>query len=133
MKVQCRFNLGKNLSKRTLEAGDLPTTEFQLDIGTEYIVYGISLWRGALYYLTMDKYMTLPTWHPADLFIVTDNLTPVEWYFKYFGFNETFNLNALWGYKELVLDETHYTGLIERENEAIKVFLKRKEEIDEFI
>ena len=70
MKVKCLFNIGKDLPKRTLEIRDLPTTEYPLKIGDEYIVYGISLWKGVVNYLTMDKYMDLPSWHPADLFSV---------------------------------------------------------------
>ncbi|TWK83999.1 hypothetical protein CHCC20333_4672 [Bacillus paralicheniformis] len=37
----------------------------------------------------------------------------------------------MWGYKELVMDESHFDGLMERENDALKVFLERKKEIDE--
>lgn len=75
--------------------------------------------------------MTLPSWYPADLFTVIDNLLPLEWYFNYHGFIENWNLNAIWGYKEIALDEKHYEGLIEREDVAIRIFLKRKKEIEE--
>jgi len=125
------FNMGKDLPLRTLEVGDLPSTEYQLRIGDEYVVYSISIWNGAIYYLTKDKYMTLPSWYPADLFTVIDNLLPLEWYFSYHGFKENWKLNAIWGYKEIALDEKHYEGLIEREDTAIRIFLKRKQEIEE--
>jgi len=40
-------------------------------------------------------------------------------------------ISAIWRYKELVLDESHYDELIEREDSVIRVFLKRKKEIEE--
>lgn len=132
MKVKCITNQGKDLSPKTLEEGYLLTTDFQLTVGDSYFVYGISLWRGILHYLTMDRHQTLPDWHPAELFVVTENLLPLEWYFRFYNKNESQYLNALWGYRELVLDDKHYEGLIERDNECVRIFLKHKTEVDEY-
>lgn len=131
MKIKCIGNSGRDLSLKALEAGHFLTTEFDLKVGDVYMVYGISLWKGIIQYLTMDKQVTLPFWYPADLFVVLDNLLPMEWYYRFFGHTENCDLTALWGYRELVLDENHYTALIDRESEAIRIFLKRKREIDE--
>ena len=131
MKVRCITNNGKELSQKVVEAGHLTTTEYQLNIGYEYTVYGISIWKNVLHYLTMDKYETFPTWHPAELFIVSYNMLPFEWYFKYFNVKENEDLNAIWGYRELVLEEYHYDELLERDDKAIRVFLKRKKEMEE--
>ncbi len=130
MKVKCIANRGEDLSLQSIEAGDLITTDFQIDIGNIYIVYGIAIWKGVIQYLTFDKHETLPFWHPSELFIVVDNALPNEWYFQYYGDKNEHNLMALWGYKELVSDQSHYEELIEREDKAIKVFLQRKEEIE---
>ena len=82
-----------------------------------------------LYYLIKGTYEDLPSWYPAELFEVIDNLIYMEWYFKFDSKNE---LSALWGYWELVFSEEHYNGLINREKKDIKIFLDRKKEIDEF-
>jgi hypothetical protein len=129
MKVKCVANQGKFLSTRSLSAGQLKSSEFQLEIDKLYTVYSISLWKGTLTYLTMDKWFTLPFWHPAELFKVEDHLLPIEWFFKFFGHQEV-GLEALWGYQEMIFDPFHYQNLIEREDNAVKTFLKRKEEID---
>ena len=133
MKVKCIGNSGNDLSSITLASGHLQTTKFSLKIEEIYMVYGISVWKGIIHYLTMDKFNTVPSWYPAELFIIIDNLLPIEWYYKYFNSNKYFDVSALWGYKELVLDENHYDDLIERKAEAITVFLNRKKEIDEYM
>lgn len=132
MIVKCMYNAGKDLPEETLKIIHFSTTIFQLNIGNEYPVYGIAIWKGILNYLTMDKYLDLPSWHPADLFEIVDSELPYEWHHKYYGFTEGVHLNAIWGYKELVQEEEHYTELIEREDTAISIFLKRKKEFEEY-
>ena len=39
----------------------------------------------------------------------------------------------VWGFRELVEDENYLYDLIEREKYAIKIFLDRKKEIEEFL
>ena len=136
MKVKCIANTGASLSTKSIEAGQLITSEFQLEIGAIYTVYGISLWKGALAYLTMDKHYTLPFWHPVELFEMVDNMLSVDWYHKFYGYNDEYSgdyfINALWGYSEIIFDERHYDDLIERDGVAVNIFLKRKKDIDEF-
>lgn len=135
MKVRCIANTGKELSAKSIEAGQLRTSEFQLNIGDIYTVYGIALWNGLLVYLTMDKHYTFPFWHPVELFEGVDNALPSKWYHKFYGNTDGYSgdyfINALWGYKELVLEEGHYNDLIERKGAAVRIFLKRKQEMDE--
>lgn len=97
------------------------------------MVYAIRIIKGFLHYLTLDKYATLPFWSPAPLFDIFDNTLPLEWYYNFFGYGEQHYITAIWGYKEMVFDEAHHDALIEREDEAIRIFLKRKKEIDEYI
>ncbi len=130
MRVKCISNSGNTLSEKYIINGELPTAEYPLSVGNEYTVYGISQWKNVIYYLTINKYNTLPSWYPADLFEITDNLLPIEWYYNCFKNSET--LSAIWGYSELALIEKHYEDLIERNDNAIKIFLKRKSEIDNY-
>ncbi len=130
MKVACIANTGDKLLARTKELGNTDETKYPVKIGEIYTVYGQHLYKGVLSYLLLGTYENLPSWYPVELFEVTNSLLPFEWYYKYFG-NEN-NVGAIWGYKELVLLDSHHDDLIEREDEAIRVFLKRKKEIDEF-
>lgn len=130
MKVKCIANEGNALSNKQMDAGESMKSEFRLTINAEYTVYAMSLWKGTINYLTLNKY-NHPSWHPAELFEVVDNILPLEWYYKFFGYRDDFYLNAIWGYKELI-DPVYYDELIEREPEAIRIFWKRKKEIDEY-
>ncbi|MCK4261354.1 MAG: hypothetical protein KAX49_20455 [Halanaerobiales bacterium] len=133
MKVTCRANSGKNLSQEALALGDTIETQFNLEIGHEYFVYGISIWKNLMHYLISGKNENLPSWYPAELFDVSDSLLPFEWYFNHYANEVDCPLLAIWGYKELALDLKHYEGLIERESDAIKIFLMRKKEFEEYL
>ncbi|GAC40793.1 hypothetical protein [Paenibacillus popilliae] len=130
MKVRCIANTGDKLSKKTQELGDTNETEYSIKIDEMYIVCGQHLYRGVLSYLILGTYENLPSWYPAELFEVTDPLLPLEWYYQCYG--DENGISAVWGYKELVTIDSHYDDLIEREDEAIRIFLKRKKEMDEF-
>jgi len=134
MKVKCVAKTGEDLSKKSIKAGKLRTTIFPLSIGKVYNVYGISTWKGRLDYL-----LDIPGWYPAELFEVVDHLLPICWYFDSRKskslFTKLFSSHArenVWSYKEMVLDPKHIIDLLEGELEAVEIFRRRKEEIDEY-
>jgi hypothetical protein len=129
MKVKCIANTGKDLLEKTLTLGYSTETMFDLCLEQIYTVYGICIWRESLHYMLKGEEHSFPSWYPAELFTVTDHLMPSEWYFEYCG--SACDITTVWGYKELVLDGNHFDDLMERNNEALGVFLKRKQEIDE--
>lgn len=94
-----------------------------------YIVYGQMIYKGILKYLIKGTNENLPSWYPAEIFEVVDSLLPFEWYFRY---NEGDEIRAVWGFQELVNDKKYLENLIDREDNAIRTFLKRKKEIDGF-
>jgi hypothetical protein len=115
-----------------------------LKIGKEYNVYGILFYKGELLYFIvgehgkLDEVRLTPTWEPLELFEVVDSKLPPDWYFRrskeHISEDKLTDPDAAyWGYKELACDINHNDNLIsEREPEAIKIFLKRKKEIDEW-
>lgn len=140
----------KYIKNRNIETPNVPfpihNPREYLHIGKTYYVYGMMLYNGELKYLIVgeyeklegDEFRTPPSWEPAELFEVVDAKIPQEWYFKRsieVVSKEKLNdpLSATWGYKELALDVSHGDGLMERETKDIKIFLKRKHEIDEWI
>ena len=130
MRIKCTGNIGSCLSKAMLEKLKISEkAEYPIKIGDEYVVYGQMIYNEVLYYLIKETYEDLPSWYPAELFEVTNNLIYMEWYFR---FDSESELSAIWGYWELVFSLEHYDGLIDREKKDIKIFLDRKKEIDEF-
>ena len=98
-------------------------------IDQEYFVCGIVLFDHKLLYLIYDNYERAVS-YPATLFEIVDSSLPEEWYHKFHGY-EPYSMNAMWGYKDMISSTPHYDILIEdQEENAKKLFLKRKEEIN---
>lgn len=110
-------------------SGDTIETKYPIKIGEIYMVYGQHIYKNVLSYLLIGTYENLPSWYPAELFEVIDAMIPMEWYYQY---DSQSALSAIWGYNELVLNKKHYDSLLEREDEAIRIFLNRKKEIDTY-
>lgn len=130
MKIVCIAKRWQDLSEKTLDVTDFRDTSFGgLNVGSYYIVYGIRLKQGILYYLVVNESSPWSFWYPAEFFQVADPLVYNEWYHS--TTIEQQELYSILGYKEL-LDKTHLIGLIEREPEDMAIFAKRKQEIDEY-
>lgn len=129
MKIKSIATLRKDLSEKAQEVYDV-TRDFQLPTLKIFTVYGISIWEGVLHYLIVNENDPRPDWYPADLFSIEETILPGEMHHKYFGNQDKRGVHALWGYKELVIDYHHYADLIERDPNALEIFLKRKKEID---
>jgi hypothetical protein len=130
MRVLCKANRGSNLSADHFKHGYTPLSEFDLQPAKEYIVYGINLWKGLLGYLVIGEGM-YPYWYPSELFTITRNELPPNWYFSCFPKGAGFDLNAICGYEELVNAPDHYDALSNLEKSAIDVFVERMKQIDE--
>lgn len=134
MKIVCISNTGEHLSDKLIEIGYTKDMKFDLDLNCEYMVYGIGLLENEdIQYLILDKNQDKPSWYTAELFKVSDPLLPLEFYFGDHSHIKTTTTRFIWGYKELVLEANHDIDLINREPEALKIFLKRKAEIHEFM
>lgn len=130
MRVKCLFNTGAGFSERTMaRTGDSAEARLPMCVNDIYTVYGQMISRGVLKYLIKGANENLPSWYPAEIFEVVDPLLPLEWYFRY---DRDEDISAVWGFWELVNDRPYLEDLIEREDYAIRIFLKRKKEIDEF-
>ncbi len=131
MDILCEKNTGYMFSPKIVREGDQTLTSFNgITLNTTYSVYGIMIYEEGIYYLIYDDFK-MPNWYAADLFIVKSSALPEKWYFNYFGQDE--NLTAIWGYEELVNDDQHFDGLGEQEEEDIKIFHERKNELDQSI
>lgn len=129
MKIKCVSNSGKDLSKRNIELGNSPGYIYEeLKVNQIYIVYGMIFVKGTVEYLIEAG--DSPTFVPAEFFKVVESLIPPMWHF---GFFKEKTVEAMFGYKELALDEDHNVQLTLRESEKdFKIFYQRKNEIDEW-
>jgi hypothetical protein len=131
MRAKCLANTGEKLSKVSVDAGYAPHTQYHLNVGDIYTVYGVNVWRYTINYLTMNAANSLPIWSPAELFQLVDYRIPPNWYFKYL-ITDPLILNSIWGYQELAMDPKHHDGIIGGDKAAVALFFERKKEIDRF-
>jgi hypothetical protein len=123
MTVVCSTNLAKNLASPTLRVRYPDQTVFDLIDGKTYPVYSISLWGNDLYVLLSDE-NDLPNWYPIELFSVCNSRIDSDWEFSCFP-NDG-HLRALWGYAQMINDENHYDALLERDADAVRIFVTEK-------
>jgi hypothetical protein len=139
MKIRCIHNTGealrvyenKPLRKDELgRFGSTQYTEYGLQIGKEYLVMGMIFGNGTLDYLIDDGgYIST---YPYPLFEVIENKLPPSWFFKSLkNTDENYPYQeAIWGYYELVFDDTHYEKLIDIEENACRIYFRRKIELE---
>jgi len=127
MKVTCTGNSGESLPARYWGHGYSRATRFEFVIGTEYMVYAICLYQGSLMYLLVGDGRR-PAWYPAELFQVTNGDLPSTWQYAFLGFES--QLNAIWGYDELVNVPEYFDDLSNLEEPAEIIFWERQREID---
>jgi hypothetical protein len=123
MVVICVTNSMRNLPPNPLAYNR--DAMMQLTVDAEYAVCAMSIYAGSLMVLVSDD-TGLPNWYPIQLFRVADSGLSGSWRFA--SYCESAHLQALWGYEELIEDESHYDSLLERDAEALAVFLSRCEQ-----
>lgn len=130
VRVRCIANTGQSFLEKTIEnLGNSRESTMPLKIGEEYVVYGQMIYKDVLNYLVIGTYEQLPTWYPAEVFEITSSLM---YYEEYYMYNKDVLIQAIWGFKELVLESEYVYRLVEREKWAVEIFLRRKKAIDEF-
>jgi hypothetical protein len=139
MKVRCLHNIGEALrpyensflkSSQFGRFGASAHTQYGVEIGKEYLVMGMLMGEGSLSYL-VDSMGEISI-YPYPLFEVIDNSINSNWFFRAFKIADGFfpYQEAIWGYKELVFDESHYEKLIEGEEVAQRIYFRRKSEFE---
>jgi len=131
MRVRCVSNVE---SKKKINSDGLKTVSYDLGVGTEYVVYGMTFWGGSLDYLVLGD-SGIPSLYPAELFKVVNHLVPLVCFFNFETYKNYKGENsqiATWGYREMINDSQHYIELMEGKQKAIDIFFKRKRKIDEY-
>lgn len=143
MKIRCIANTGEALKPYELkELGSTETGRFGATASTvfsgiapgeEYLVMGMMLGDGTLWYL-VDDHGNIGL-YPSPLFEILDNTIPSCWFFLSLSLDlsdEGFPYQeALWGYHEFVFDKTHYQDVVLGGNEeAERIYFRRKIELE---
>lgn len=108
---------------------DSVESEFQLELGKDYLVLGLGIFDTVLSALVRDE-TGLPAWLPIGLFEFEVSTMPADWEFALLDGNAASGGDSLnrwvarWGYPELVRDDRHSDGLVERDVEALKIFYR---------
>jgi len=135
MKVICKqttsegFNL-KEVTSVLSNEFDYTFGGYGLELNKEYIIMGIVLYKDSncLYYLIDVN--GRPGWFPFLLFDVSDNSLPANWFTKVISKKESTPVYCLIGFEELCKEEDFYHNLIEREETAMRIYFRRKIEIE---
>jgi hypothetical protein len=103
-------------------------SQLALKVAHKYYVYGMNSFRGVIMTLVVDE-TDLPNWYPIELFEVVDPAIPDDWFFRRVE-GSTNGLEAIWGYKDLVLTPGHYDQLINRDPQALEVIRRLRALVD---
>lgn len=136
MKVRCIVN---NLNSDKLSPETLtrlkryisfPDGELDLEIGKEYVVYGIEFWDNCPWlYLCPDDYDEYPIPVAADFFEIIDKRLSNHWQLNSKEVSNSENQTRL-VFSEWATDESFYENLISGEKYAEVVFEKYRKIMD---
>ena len=130
MRVKCLYNTGKHLHIEKKEDEWERKSKMRLTINKEYIVYGICYHDYTFNYLVYED-TNIPFWYAIELFEIINDKAPNSWHFA-FRNNKDSPMKMIWGYDELAIQEGHSDDLLVVGTEkAVKIFHKRKAEIEE--
>ncbi|MDA5543118.1 MULTISPECIES: hypothetical protein [Yersinia] len=139
MLIKCTSDSVNTLPLSLRCMGETENTDFSfLNIGHEYVVYGVMFFPCRLDYLVSLEGGN-PVWIPSDFFEIIDSTLYFNWSIcitqiddNYRVLHDSFKIQALIGYSELVTSMSHYTGILERESEDLRTFFEEKKKIDEW-
>ena len=140
MKIKCLYNTGKALriyedkQLKSYELGRFGATENtqfnEIEIGKEYLVMGMILFKSYAAYLIDDGIISAC---PCQLFQIIDDKINADWHFRLVRENEDIYpyIQAIFGYYELCFDEKSYEKLIvDKDDDATNLYFRRKKQVE---
>jgi len=137
MKIKCISNKGNSLNKCNIVPKENLTekTIFDITPEQEYVVYGIVIRNNSVwYYIADDNFFgsEFPVWYPAELFKIVDNKISTTWIL---GLRENDSdkkeLKLFLSFPNWVNDKYFYDSLVNKEKEAVELFMRYKKIMDE--
>ncbi|MFO0699692.1 MAG: hypothetical protein U0236_10705 [Nitrospira sp.] len=131
MRVKCIANKKADLPEDCLDPvppGVEREEQFFLVVGKEYLVYGITLFRGYIwYYLCDEVYSSYPAWNPSPLFAVTDGQLSRYWKYGYSVNERLKKPHVIFAFKEWVDDPYFYDKLTDGEEAEVLLWKQYKD------
>ena len=139
MKVECIKNLCEEIPSKIYEGlhGYSADSKFDIELGQESIVYGITTIKKHFWYLIDVDDLPYPMYYPSALFKIIDGRLSRYWQVAE-GQDDEDNSTPIikFGFKELVEDEFFYGEYLEDYPKNLEVFQKymelMKKEYDEW-
>ena len=133
MKVLCRFNnLGqikdKNSSERIRKYILMPDGEMGLEVGQEYVVYGILFRDNSPWLYLCEEGEDYPTPYPLEQFKITDKTFPSEWELSFQHVNGTNRTEIV--FPEWANASSFYENLVDGSENEVEIFNKYKKEYE---
>jgi hypothetical protein len=125
MKVVCKYN----------DPSDIPSCipdnfDYGLVLSKEYLVMGVLTFKKSNdLYLLVDE-NNRPCWFPYQLFELITNELPANWFVKINIGNDYVDYQNVIGFDELCNNEDFFNQLLERDEEAMRIYFKRKLELE---
>ena len=125
MKIVCKFNDPSNVPS------DIPHDfDYGLEVNKKYLVMGVLTFKTSnnLYYLIDEN--GRPSWFPFQIFESLENMLPQNWFIKINIGNDYVDYQNLFGFDELCNNEDYFNQLLERDEEAMRIYFRRKIELE---
>ena len=139
MKVVCKFNKLNGISdvnvlarlKKYIFRPDGEDAEVDLDVGRVYNVYGVVFWDNCpWFYLCSEDYDEYPKPFAAEFFDVIDDKLSPHWKLSSFSKGE-YEASTSLVFDEWAKDASFYENLVEGDSEAVDIFSKYRNIIDQ--
>jgi hypothetical protein len=137
VKVRCVTKSAKDLPKDIrLEriwgnSENIADRSFALTVGKEYIVYGVTITLGHVWYYICDEdFVYYPVWNPASLFEITDSSLPQSWRVRFDKEQDGHEERFLLSFPEWVNDKYFYDKLTDGNAAEVEIFNRYKKTLD---
>ncbi|MBK8268701.1 MAG: hypothetical protein IPK83_10535 [Planctomycetes bacterium] len=105
---------------------------FSIEIGREYVVYGITHYLGHLWYYICDEdYTYFPIWNPSPLFRIIDDRLSIYWRIGISTIGNDNRMMPIISFSEWVNSNAYYDQLTDGDKDAIAVFERYKQLMDQ--
>jgi hypothetical protein len=133
MQVKCIGNRGNLLpeGQKDAQIGITDASSWDIQAGTLYDVYGITLFRGYTYYYVLEEGRNdAPSMIPALLFEIVDHRIPADWSYNQFNQGPSADrFSFLMGPQIWIDDPMFLENLIDGDPDAEAVFRRQQVEM----
>jgi hypothetical protein len=130
MRIKCIENKVAKLPEEIVNNFSISDSSFPILKGKEYIVYGMIVHLGYIWYYICDEtYSDYPVWHPSPLFEIINGQLSRFWIYSYKE-GELSVLRPRWAFPEWANNPDFYDKLTDGEEREVKIFKSYKELMD---